>query len=200
MTTAAVLLAAGLGTRFDGPTPKLLAPFRGRRVVDWAVAAAVDAALDETIVVTGTVPARDLHLPGAVTVVHNAEPGDGQASSVQVALAHARTVGHSAVVVGLADQPLVLAEAWRRVAAERSRAIAVATYGGRRGNPVRLAADVWPMLPATGDAAGRAVMAEHPELVVAVPCPGDPADIDTVEDLARWSRIVSSPATGPRHN
>ena len=41
------------------------------------------------------------------------------------------------VVVGLADQPLVGADAYRRIAARvrRRRALAVATYGGERGQP-----------------------------------------------------------------
>ena len=52
MRTAAVVLAAGGGSRFsDGY--KLLAPFRGRALVTWAAEAAEEAALDETVVVVG---------------------------------------------------------------------------------------------------------------------------------------------------
>lgn len=179
MTTAAVLLAAGAGHRFGGSTHKLLAPFRGRPLVCWALDAA--GALDELIVVTGAVA---LPLPAHATVVHHDGWRLGQATSLAAGLAAA--AGHEAVVVGLADQPLVPATAWRWVAAADTTPIAVATYGGERRNPVRLGAAVWPMLPTSGDEGARVLLRARPDLVTEVPCPGDPVDIDTAEDLSRW--------------
>ena len=183
--TAALVLAAGGGRRFEGEGHKLLAPFRGRTVVAHAVAAAVGAGLDEVIVVVGAADVR-AELPDGVRVVENPGWADGQAGSLQVGIAAADAAGHDAVVVGLADQPLVEAGAWSAVAASRSP-IAVATYGGERRNPVRLAREVWPLLPTAGDEGARVVMRLRPELVEAVPCPGVPVDIDTQEDLDRWS-------------
>jgi len=42
-------------------------------------------------------------------------------------------------------------------------------------------------LPYGGDDGGRTVMRRFPEIVVPIACEGLPDDIDTVEDLRRWS-------------
>ncbi len=186
MTIAAVVLAAGGGRRFvagpDAPH-KLLAPFRGKTVVRWAVDAALGAALDETVIVVGAV---EIDPPASVTLLSNPRWSEGQAGSLAVAIDHARWQGHAAVVVGLGDQPMVTAGAWRLVAAADNSPISVATYHGRRRNPVRLSSEVWDLLPATGDVGARQLIADHPDFVEDVPCPGQPVDIDTAEDLRRW--------------
>lgn len=179
--TAAVVLAAGGGTRFRGPEHKLLSEFRGQPLWTWAVDAARAAVLDELIVVTGAVP---IDAPEAV---HNERWREGIATSLAVAIQWARERACDALVVGLADQPLITADAWRAVAAATSTPIAIATYGGRRGHPVRLGADVWPLLPTEGDEGARVLMRERRELVTEVACAGTAADVDTVEDLARWT-------------
>ena len=190
-----MVLAAGGGSRFAGagdghpgdrPDHKLLAPFRGRPLVVWAVQSALAAGLDETVVVEG---AADLSgvVPDGVTLLENHAWADGQATSLRTAVDWARHRGHRAVVVGLADQPLVPAEAWRAVAQAQGGPIVAASFGGRRRPPVRLDAAVWDLLPARGDEGARALMASRPELVVEVACEGEPADVDTVEDLLRWS-------------
>ena len=186
MTIVAIILAAGAGSRFSGPTHKLLAPFRGRTVVERAVAAARDAAIGPVIVVSGAVDLPNVTKPGSnVTVVHNPHWADGQATSLQVGLAQAQTLGATSVVVGLGDQPLVVADAWRSVS-HVSSPIVVATYDGERGNPVKLDASVWPDLPTTGDFGARHLIRLRPELVSEVACAGSSADIDTQEDLDRW--------------
>jgi nicotine blue oxidoreductase len=148
------------------------------------VDAALDAGLDATFVVTGAV---DLPLEPPVIRVQNDAWADGQATSLRAGIAAIEAAGHDAAVVGLADQPLVGAEVWRRVGSATGAAIAVATFDGDRRPPVRLAAAVWPLLPRSGDEGARALMRERPDLVTEIPCSGQPVDIDTLEDLERWS-------------
>jgi molybdenum cofactor cytidylyltransferase len=191
--TVAVVLAAGGGTRFAGPEHKLAAELDGRAVAAHAVAAAVESGLTPVIVVTGAIvpPLPESAGPDDVVVVHNPRWRDGQATSLRAGIAEADRLGADAVVVGLADQPFVSAEAWRRVAASDSP-IAVATYDGARRNPVRLARSVWPELPTAGDEGARVLIRMRPELVGEVPCPGSPADIDTLEDLRAWQSRSST--------
>jgi CTP:molybdopterin cytidylyltransferase MocA len=191
VTVGAVVLAAGGGTRFaagGGGVHKLVAPFRGRPLVQWAVEAASWSRVGRVAVVEGAVALGEALAGFDVEVLANPRWTEGQATSLGVAVAWARAAGMSAVVVGLGDQPLVPASAWRAVANAGSEPpIAVATYDGRRGNPVRLAASVWDRLSFSGDEGARELMRREPDVWGAVACEGNPADVDTVEDLDQWS-------------
>jgi molybdenum cofactor cytidylyltransferase len=185
MTTAGVLLAAGGGVRFEGTQHKLLAPFRGRPLVTWALEALSAAHFAEAAVVAGAVDLGALVPPGVV-IVDNPAWAQGQATSLQAAVAWAQERGHDAVVIGLGDQPLVPSAAWEAVAAGAA-AVCVATFDGARRPPVKLARTIWELLPAEGDEGARVVMRARPDLVEEIPCSGEPVDIDSMEDMARWS-------------
>jgi molybdenum cofactor cytidylyltransferase len=183
MTTCGVLLAAGSGSRFHGDSHKLIALLEDKLLVQHALESVLAAGFDEVIVVDGAIDLALAIGERRVTVVHNAAWATGIASSLRAALTQAEHEGHDAIVVGLGDQPGVTTDAWRAVAASDATPVAVATYDGRRGNPVRLAAEVWPLLPEDGDEGARALMRDRPELVTEVPCSGSAFDIDTTEDL-----------------
>ena len=182
---AAVVLAAGAGERFEGERHKLLCEVRGVPLVRRAVDAALAAGLDETIVVMGAVDLLEV-LPEEVTVLHNEAWEQGQATSLAAAVSYAGSRGHRAVVFGCGDQPGVPAEAWAAVAAADCD-LAVADFDGARRPPVRIGAALWSHLPLTGDEGGRVLMRRRPELVRAIPCEGNPDDIDTLEDLRKWN-------------
>ncbi len=183
----AVVLAAGASTRF-GDGSKQRAVIDGRSLLSIAVDAAIGAeCFDRVLVVAGAEPLDDLIADGADVVV-NDRWGDGQASSLAVALDAAGALGARAVVVGLCDQPGTGAEAWRSVATSSATTpIVIADYGATWAPPVRLDASIWPDLPRTGDEGARSLWRGRPDLVTAVACPGSPDDIDTVEDLERWN-------------
>jgi CTP:molybdopterin cytidylyltransferase MocA len=192
----AILLAAGAGTRYSASAHKLRARLAGRTVLEWSLTRVREAAVGHVVVVGGAVDLRDLVGPDGpdVTLVVNPRWADGLATSLQAGLDVARRGAHDAVVVGLADQPAVPAAAWRAVAAAAAP-IAVATYGGRRANPVRLHAETWPLLPVTGDEGARSLLRVRSELVLEVPCPGSARDLDRPEDVAALEADLAAPGS-----
>ena len=162
----------------------MLARFRGRPLVAWALAHADEADLDELIVVVGAVDLTTVL--DTQVVVENPRWSSGQASSLTAGIAEAERRGHESVVVGLGDQPFVPASAWLAVAGASSP-IAVANFDGHRSPPVRLSHSVWHLLPNGGDVGARELIRSRPDLVVDVPCLGRSVDVDTVEDLNDWA-------------
>jgi CTP:molybdopterin cytidylyltransferase MocA len=188
-SVAGVLLAAGEGSRFG--QPKALVELAGQTLAELGVRLLRAGGADPIIVVTGAAP---VHLTG-IHLVHNDQWRTGMGSSLRAALnalAGAADVG--AVVVALADQPLVGAAAVARlIAAYRAgTTVAVAAYDGKPRNPVLLARNQWPevIAAAAGDQGARAFLRAHPDLVTLVECgdTGSPDDIDTPADLDRVTR------------
>ena len=76
---AAVVLAAGLGTRMRSETPKHLHPLLGRRLVDWVVEAARELAPEPLVVVTS--PGSEDAFEGVETAVQAEPRGTGDAAA-----------------------------------------------------------------------------------------------------------------------
>jgi CTP:molybdopterin cytidylyltransferase MocA len=196
-TVAGVLLAAGEGSRFG--QPKALVELNGQTLAERGVGLLRAGGADPILVVTGAAP---VELDGTLTV-DNPQWRTGMGSSLRAALhalagtaigtATGSAIGPEvgAVVVALADQPLVGAEAVARlIAAYRDGAsVAVAAYDGRPRNPVLLAREHWSevIATATGDQGARTFLRTRSDLVTLVECgdTGRPDDIDTPADLAR---------------
>jgi CTP:molybdopterin cytidylyltransferase MocA len=203
-TVAGVLLAAGEGSRFG--RPKALVELDGQTLSARGVNVLRTGGADPILVVIG---AAQVNLDGIHTV-YNEQWRTGMGSSLRAALraltdaegaegaegpqdrtAATLPVDVGAVVVALADQPLVGTDAVARlIAAYRGGAsVAVAGYHGKPRNPVLLAREHWPevIAAATGDQGARAFLRARPELVTLVECgdTGSPDDIDTAADLDR---------------
>jgi CTP:molybdopterin cytidylyltransferase MocA len=189
---SAIVLAAGGGSRFGGG--KLLAKFGGRPIIEAVLDNLREAPVDEIIAVVGADAERlrEVCERHSVRTVANEEWEWGQSTSVVAGL---RASGGRAAVVLLGDQPFVGAEAVARLVAAFAEGakVAVATYGGKRRNPVLFSREIWPLLKAelAGDEGARSFLRRHPELVVEVPCDGvgDPVDVDTREDLRRLEEM-----------
>ncbi|MFC4589821.1 nucleotidyltransferase family protein [Sphaerisporangium corydalis] len=197
---AGLLLAAGQGARLG--TPKAVVEFEGERLADRGARLLHEGGCHPVIVVLGAVTVQ---VRAAVTV-RNPDWATGMGSSLRVGL-DALPPAALAVVVALADQPLIGALAVRRLidAWRGGAAVAVATYGGAMRNPVLIGRAHFGEVGrlAAGDVGARPFLRAHPELITRVPCDdvGDPADIDTLDDLVRLSpppEATGAPGTRAR--
>jgi CTP:molybdopterin cytidylyltransferase MocA len=218
---AGVLLAAGQGSRFG--QPKALVELDGQTLAERGVRMLQAGGADPILIVTGAAPVV-LAPADQVHTVYNGEWRTGMGSSLRAALRALSEAGRpgdavlapddavlapddtglpsdvAAVVVALADQPLVGAGAVARlIAAYRAGAsVAVAAYQGQPRNPVLLAREHWPevIATATGDQGARAFLRARPDLVTRIECgdTGRPDDIDTTADLER----IAGRQRGPR--
>ncbi|CAJ1584901.1 nucleotidyltransferase family protein [[Mycobacterium] wendilense] len=170
-----IVLAAGSGSRYG--MPKVLAE-NG----DWlrrAVAALADGGCDEVIVVLG---AAVVEPPAPARAVLAEDWSDGMSASVRAGLA-AADGGYA--VLHVVDTPDVGADVVARLLTAARKAesgLARATFAGRPGHPVVIAAAHWPAVTASlrGDHGARDFLAARTD-VVAVECAdlATGADIDT---------------------
>jgi molybdenum cofactor cytidylyltransferase len=186
-----VLLAAGSGTRFGGDVPKPLVPFRGRPLVAWPLAALRGAGVERVVVVLGAQAERvesGVDLSGA-EVVRCAGWAEGLSASLRAGV---NASGDDAVVVALADQPLLAPEAVARVIAARSphdADVVRATYGSVPGHPTLLEPSTFAAIAELRGDSGARELAARVRLV-ACDGLGRPDDADTPAALARLEALT----------
>lgn len=166
---AAVVLAAGEGSRFGGPKQRLLLP----SVLDRLRRSPVD----ETVVVAGAHPLDDL-VGRPVRLVHCTDWEVGPGASLRCGLVALGADVEAAVVV-LADGPDLAPEAIVRIVSEwrdRGGPVVAASYDGVRGHPLLVERSAWDQVPDEGLRSLEARL---------VPCDdlGPPGDVDQPDDL-----------------
>ena len=193
---AIAVLAAGRGSRLGGDVAKPLVELRGRPLVSWALDAATGSGLRPVVLVVGHHGDAVARVASeGVVVVRSRRWRRGIARSLRAALEALEPWAQvGAVAIGLADQPLVGADAYRRLAdAYREGAsLAVATYDGQRRNPVLLGRAMWEKArELDGDEGARVLMDEG---AVEVDCTdtGSAADVDTLDDLREAERLLEA--------
>jgi molybdenum cofactor cytidylyltransferase len=191
MSVAAVVLAAGLSTRF-GAANKLLAEVDGRPLVLRTLGAVLAATTAPPLVVLGhqaeRVTARLAGLP--VDLATNPDYVGGQQGSVAFGLARVADADLTLVVPG--DLALLTAPALAPLLSAARTAppgrITVPMRGEERGNPVVLSRQARAAVLAGGPRLGcGGFTRRHPELVhrFETDTPAFFADVDTADDLAR---------------
>jgi CTP:molybdopterin cytidylyltransferase MocA len=164
--------------------PKAVLRVDGARLVDRAVSALREGGCAEVLAVVRV----GVDVTGARVLVNN-EPDRGMRSSLALAV-DAAGADADALAVLLVDLPGVSTAAIRAViTAWQPGRIAVASYQGRRGHPTVMAPQLWrAALGLAGpDEGARAYLAAYADLLDEVEVEGDPSDLDTPEDLLRWT-------------
>lgn len=188
MNVGAVVLAAGLSSRFGGN--KLLAPMGGRPLLGHALTAlcTAEGIAQRAAVVSDERVAQVVREYG-VQVIDNREPERGQAHSIVLAAQAMRDMDALLLMAG--DQPLLRADTLTRLIRafeESGKGIVCMQDGTHRGNPAIFSAAYYDRLRMlTGDrgAGGLLRACEADCTVVRCALADELADADTPQALAQ---------------
>lgn len=209
---AIIVLAAGLGSRFQDAGHKLSQPLGSSSMLGATLTHATSSGLPVVVVTTETlveeaarhVARQDIVvLEAASRAVEgrrelravNARLGEGAAIAAGVS---ARSTARGWLVLP-ADMPLVQSATLLQVAAAlRDHTVAYAQLHGQRGHPVGFNAELYSeLVTLQGDEGARRVVSRYPAHPVEVDDPGVLVDVDTVSDLERvrslWARLEAVP-------
>jgi CTP:molybdopterin cytidylyltransferase MocA len=185
VSLAIALLAAGGATRFGGG--KLDADCAGKPLGRWALEAARTVEHERLAVVVGD-PVPEFARGCELLVNERAAEGLGTSA----ALAARWAQGCDALLILLADMPLVVPDTLRKIR-EANAPAAVAYPGSRPGAPACFPADLFPALEAlTGDGGAAQVLRGWPDVTLIETPPDELRDVDRPGDLAEIAAILRS--------
>lgn len=185
---AIALLAAGRSTRF-GVADKLTAPLAGKPLAQWAAEAGCAVEADWRFFVTA--PDSPLDFAGlGYTRLANAERDRGLSSSLGVAAAAAEQVGAEALLILLADMPLVSSDHLAAVILRGRGAVFSRTPDGIPQPPALFPRSLFAALQTLeGDKGARSLAGDATLIDISA---DQFIDIDTPDDLARAERMLAS--------
>ena len=184
--TYIIVLAAGQSKRY-GET-KLLEEYDGRPLLQHALAAGQEACPGRVCLVTGHASENIINAASGLAddVVLNREYRSGIGSSIAKSVSHLREEA-SAVIIMLADQPLVTAAHIGQIIEKWGNdpdAIVATRYSGVDGPPVLFGQSYFAKLcELEGDAGAKHVLRAHANAVRTVAFEPAAIDIDTPDDL-----------------
>ena len=208
-----IVLAAGLGSRFQDAGHKLNQPLGTTSVLGATLAQAMASQLPLVVVTTEAlvdeaarfVARQDIVVLEAASGRPVEDRSDLRALNARLGMGASIAAGVSArsnasgwlVLPG--DMPLLQASTLQGVAgALRDHAVAYAQHLGRRGHPVGFSAELYSeLIHLQGDQGARRLVSRYPAQAVDVDDPGVLVDVDTVADLAQvramWARTAVAP-------
>lgn len=189
---AIAILAAGGATRFGGG--KLDAVLASKPLGQWALDAAQAVQHERLAVVVGE-PVPNFARASGCELLVNLRAEEGLGSSA--ALAARWAAGCGALLLTLADMPLVIPETLRRLAASEGPA-AVAYPGGKPGAPACFPAALFPALEGLGDDTGAAQVLRGLANVTLVETSAEELrDVDRPQDLVELGALLSDQSRSP---
>ncbi len=188
MNCAALVLAAGRGTRF-GSDKRLARLPSGQTLLAATLARAFEHFASVTVVLRPGEDAQQLGIDARARVTRAEQARQGMGASLAAGIAALQATPAQAVAVLLGDMPWIALGTLQQLTAQAgSDRIVVPMHQGQRGHPVIFGRAFWPALAQVqGDQGGRQVILDHPQACVRVEVedPGVVQDIDTPDQLAR---------------
>ena len=189
MKSAAVIQAAGKGSRFHSDQYKLLAPVAGVPMILRTVEPVLQTGFDEVVIVVGCHAAemRAVLAGLPVKIVENRDWEKGQSTSLSAGVRAVQHISDRACLL-LGDQPFLRADTLRALLTgsdDHPGEIIVPFYQGRRGNPIIVPSVCYELLLSLteGDEGGRKLLKTSACRELSGDDPGILRDIDTVGEL-----------------
>lgn len=182
MTVAALVLAAGEGSRFGADKRHARLP-DGRSLLAHSVERAL-AVFDEVrVVLRDGERAEDFGLPTGCRVIHSPDAALGMGHSLAAGVSSLADSNAQAVAILLGDMPWIAPETLRQLAdAASASSILFPLFDCQRGHPVLFGRDFWPELTRLcGDEGARTVVQAYRDRCVTLPVndAGVLRDVDT---------------------
>lgn len=193
MILAVAVLAAGRASRFGGG--KLDAPCAGRPLGRWVLDAVEAAGLPPGVLIVGPdSPAfADDAMADGWALITNPAPEEGLGGSVALAASHADCLRAEALVLLLADMPMVGADDISLFLTHQplSQPVAARYPNGRPGVPARFPASMFTTLTSlTGDRGAAALLRDRADLhLLDIPAE-NLIDVDDADGLANAEGLL----------
>ncbi len=192
MRTAAVIQAAGKGSRFHSDQYKLLTEIDGKPMIVHTIESVLRAGFDEIVVVIGchANEMRKILVNYPVNIIRNEDWEKGQSTSLRLGV-QAVTGSSERACLMLGDQPFLKTETLFALLAESDAhpdEIIVPFYNGKRGNPIIVPSSRYTQLLelSKGDQGGKQLLTAVGYRKLSVKDIGILKDIDTVEELKQY--------------